>query len=82
MLEITRVKIRKQDGEGKLKGFATVTFNGVLMVHGIKIVEGEKGLFVAMPSRKAKEKFVDTVHPISREFKEVLDAAILEEYNK
>ena len=48
MLEITRVKIRKQDGEGKLKGFATVTFNNVLMVHGIKIVEGEKGLFVAI----------------------------------
>lgn len=82
MLEITRVRIRKQEGDSKLKGFATVTLNGVLMIHGIKIVEGEKGLFVAMPSRKTKEKFVDTVHPISREFKEVLDAAILEEYNK
>ena len=51
-MEITDIKIRKVDNSGKMKGIVSVTFNNMFVVHDMKIIEGQNGLFIAMPSRK------------------------------
>ncbi|MBQ5569769.1 MAG: septation protein SpoVG family protein, partial [Treponema sp.] len=51
-MQVTEIKIRKVEGEGKLKGYVTITFDNCFVVHNIKIIEGKTGMFIAMPSRK------------------------------
>ena len=83
-MKVTDVQI-KQKGklEGKTKAFVSATFEGVLTVHDIKVVEGQNGLFVSYPSRKAningEEKYLSTVF-IAKEAKESVDKAILDAY--
>lgn len=77
---ITEVRITKTNGESNLKAFASATFDGAFVVHGIRVIEGQNGLFVAMPSRKVKEEFKDVAHPVTKEFKEILDKAVLDEF--
>ncbi len=80
-MEITDVQIRNVSSEGKLKAYATVTFDACLVLHNIKVVEGEKGVFVAMPSRKTKEGlYKDIVHPITAEFRCKLQDEVLTAY--
>lgn len=81
-LQVTEVRINKTNGETKLKAFASVTFGGAFVVHGVRVIEGENGLFVTMPSRKVGEGFKDVAHPVTKEFKEILDAAVLTEFEK
>ena len=82
-MNITDVRIRRMTKEGNMKALASVTFDGEIVIHDIKIIEGENGLFIAMPSRKTPEgEFRDIAHPISREAREVLQKAIFEEYEK
>jgi stage V sporulation protein G len=80
-MKITDVKVFKKEMD-KLKGFASITLEGVFVVTGIKIMEGSKGLFVAMPSKKNSktEKFEDIAYPITKEFREELNKAVLEKY--
>ena len=66
-MDITDVRIRKIHREGKLRAMASITIDGVFVVHDIKVIEGDSGLFIAMPSRRTQEgDFKDIAHPISR----------------
>lgn len=81
-MEITEVKVSLK-GEHKLKGFANVTFDNEFVVRGIKIIEGSKGLFISMPSRKIRDKqYKDIAHPINNAAREKIQKAVLEEYKK
>ena len=82
-MQVTEIRIRKVEGEGKLKAYVTVTFDDCFVVHNVKIIEGKAGLFIAMPSRKtASGEFKDVVHPISPEFRQALQDKIVAEYNE
>lgn len=84
MLNVTDIRIRlvKKD-DLKLKAVASITIDGCFVVHEIRVIESEKGLFVAMPSKKTPEgDFKDTAHPIDTETRKSLDAAILDAYDK
>jgi stage V sporulation protein G len=81
-MQITELRIRKVDGEGKLRAYVTVTFDNCFVVHNVKIIEGKNGLFIAMPSRKtASGEYKDVAHPISPDFRAELQNRILDEYN-
>ena len=65
-MNITDIRMRKIEKEGKMKAVATITIDDVFVVHDIKVIEGEKGLFIAMPSRKASDgEYKDIAHPIN-----------------
>lgn len=82
-MKITDVRIRKTYEEGKMKAIVSVTFNEQFVVHDIKVIDGENGLFIAMPSRKIGEgEFRDIAHPINSETRQKLQEAIFEEYEK
>ncbi len=67
---------------GSLKGMASVSLNDEFVIKGVRIYEGEKGLFVSMPSRKVGEKFEDTCFPITNESREALHSAVLKAYEQ
>ena len=73
--------MRKIDKEGKMKAVASITIENEFVVHDIKVIEGEKGLFIAMPSRKASDgEYKDIAHPIRSETRELLQNMILDKY--
>ena len=77
-VQITDVRIRKINTEGKMKAIVSVTFDDQFVVHDIKIIEGQNGLFIAMPSRKTPEgEFKDIAHPINSETRSLIQTAIL-----
>ncbi len=81
-MQISEVRIRKVEGDGKLKAYVTVTFDNCFVVHNVKIIEGKTGLFIAMPSRKtANGEYKDVAHPISPDFRNEIQNKILDEYN-
>lgn len=80
-MDITDIRIRKVNADGKLKAYVTVTFDDSFVVHNVKIIEGENGVFIAMPSRKTKSgEYKDVAHPINTTFRTKLQDRILEEY--
>ena len=80
-MQITELRIRKVEDEGKLRAYVTVTFDNCFVVHNVKIIEGNIGLFIAMPSRKtANGEYKDVAHPISPEFRSELQDKIIAEY--
>lgn len=82
-MQITDVRIRKVEKEGKMKAVASITIENEFVVHDIKIIEGEKGLFIAMPSRKTAEgEYRDIAHPIRLETRTMISDAILAKYNE
>ena len=82
-MEITDVRIRKVSDEGKMKSVASVTFDSEFVVHDIKIIDGQNGLFVAMPSRKVGEgDYRDVAHPLLSETRTKIKNAIFAEYNR
>ena len=82
-MNITDVRIRKVDKEGKMKAVVSITIEDALVVHDIKIIEGEKGLFIAMPSRKASDgEYRDIAHPINSATREELQNLILSKYKE
>lgn len=82
-MQITDIRIRKVTAEGKLKAYVTVTFDDSFVVHNVKIIEGESGTFIAMPSRRTKSgEYKDVAHPINTEFRTQLQDQILEAYEK
>ena len=82
-MQITDVRIRKVEKEGKMKAVVSITIDEEFVVHDIKIIEGEKGLFIAMPSRKAADgEYRDIAHPINSETRERIQTIILEQYEK
>jgi stage V sporulation protein G len=82
-MQITDVRIRKIEKEGKMKAVVSITIENEFVVHDIKVIEGEKGLFIAMPSRKAGDgEYRDIAHPINSETRENLQKIILEKYKE
>ena len=80
-MEITDVRVRKLNKEGKMKAVVSVTFDNEFVVHDIKVIEREQGLFIAMPSRKTTEgEFRDVAHPINASVREKVQASVLEKY--
>jgi stage V sporulation protein G len=82
-MNITDIRMRKIEKEGKMKAVASITIEDEFVVHDIKIIEGEKGLFIAMPSRKATDgEYKDIAHPIRSETRALLQDMILDKYKK
>ena len=83
-MEITSVTVRKFERDGnRMKGIATVVIDNSFAIHDIRIIEGDNGLFIAMPSRKtATGEYKDIAHPINTDVRNMFQQAILEEYNK
>ncbi|MHC1692788.1 MAG: septation regulator SpoVG [Sphaerochaetaceae bacterium] len=80
-MEITDVRVRRIESEGKLRAYATITFDNQFVIHNLKVIDGKAGLFVAMPSRKTKSGvFKDVAHPISSDFRTELQDIILKAY--
>lgn len=82
-MQITDVRVRKVNSQNRMKAIASVTFDEVFVVHDIKVIESDKGLFIAMPSRKTPSgEFKDIAHPISTETREMIQKAILAKYEE
>ena len=82
-MEITDVRVRKITKEGKMKAIVSITLDGEFVVHDIKVIEGEKGLFIAMPSKKAADgEYRDIAHPINSSTRDNIQRIILESYEK
>lgn len=82
-MTITDVRVRKVAKDGKMKAVVSITLDGEFVVHDIKVIEGEKGLFIAMPSRKVADgDYRDIAHPINSETREHIQSLILEAYEK
>lgn len=80
-MQITDVRIRKVEKEGKMKAVVSITIDEEFVVHDIKVIEGEKGLFIAMPSRKAADgEYRDVAHPINSDTRDRIQSMILEKY--
>ena len=82
-MEITDVRVRKIDKEGKMKAVVSITIDDEFVSHDIKVIEGEKGLFIAMPSRKSTDgEYRDIAHPINSETRSRVQDIILKKYSE
>ena len=80
-MQITDVRVRKVAKEGKMKAVVSITIDNEFVVHDIKVIDGEKGLFIAMPSRKAGDgEYRDIAHPINSDTRDKIQAIILQRY--
>ena len=80
-MQITDVRVRRIDKEGNMRAIVSVTFDNEFVVHDIKVIEGEKGLFIAMPSRKAADgEYRDIAHPINSATRDMIQNIILAKY--
>ena len=76
-MKVTDVKIKLREDDSKIKAVAAVTFDDCFVVHGINVIEGQKGMFIAMPSRKISETvYLDIVHPTNGETRKMIEEAI------
>ena len=83
IMNITDVRVRRVAKEGKMKAVVSITIDEEFVVHDIKVIEGEKGLFIAMPSRKATDgEYRDIAHPINSETREKIQGIILQKYDQ
>lgn len=81
-MQITDVRIRRVEKERKMKAIVSITIDDEFVVHDIKVIEGEKGLFIAMPSRKASDgEYRDIAHPINLDTRKRIQTTILDKYN-
>ncbi len=81
-MELTEINVNLRDEE-KLRAFVNITFDDVFVVRGLKVIQGNKGLFVCMPSRKlANGTYKDIAHPIDNEFRQTIETLILHKYEK
>jgi stage V sporulation protein G len=82
-MEITEVKVYPAKESGRLKAYATVVFDNCFIVRDLKVIEGDKGFFVSMPSRRRKDgTFRDIVHPLNAETRKLIEDHIIVEYKK
>lgn len=80
-MQITDVRVRKITAQGKMKAIVSITMDDEFVVHDIKVIQGEDGLFIAMPSRQSSEgRFRDVAHPIKPETRQKIQQAVLEAY--
>ncbi len=82
-MEITDVRVKKFNGQSRLKAIAAITFDDCFVVHELRIIDGKAGLFVAMPSRKMPNgEFKDVAHPINQETRNRIEAVVIDAYNQ
>lgn len=82
-MKITDVRVRKVTKEGKMKAVVSITLDNEFVVHDIKVIEGDKGLFIAMPSRKSSDgEYRDIAHPLNSDTRDMIQTLILESYEK
>ncbi|MCM1112574.1 MAG: septation regulator SpoVG [Muribaculum sp.] len=82
-MQITDVRVRKITKEGKMKAVVSITLDDEFVVHDIKVIEGEKGLFIAMPSKKSTDgEYRDIAHPINSGTRENIQQTILDAYER
>lgn len=80
-MEVTDVRLRRVTSEGKMRAIASITFNDCFVVHDVRIIDGNNGLFVAMPSKRTADGvFRDIAHPINSETREMIQEAVLKTY--
>ena len=80
-MQVTDVRVRKIEKEGKMKAIVSITLDNEFVIHDIKVIEGEKGLFIAMPSRKAADgEYRDIAHPINSETRDMIQNVSLHKY--
>ena len=80
-MQSTDVRVRKIEKEGKMKAIVSITMDNEFVIHDIKVIEGEKGLFIAMPSRKAADgEYRDIAHPINSATRDMIQSVILSKY--
>ena len=82
-MQITDVRVRRIEKEGKMRAIVSITLDFEFVVHDIKVIEGEKGLFIAMPSRRATDgEYRDIAHPINSSTRDMIQKVILEKYEQ
>ena len=82
-MQITDVRVRKVEKEGKMKAVVSITIDDEFVVHDIKVIEGDKGMFIAMPSRKTADgEYRDIAHPINSTTRERIQQLVLEKYRE
>ena len=82
-MQITDVRVRRIAKEGKMRAILSITLDDEFVIHDIKVIEGDKGLFIAMPSKKAADgEYRDIAHPINSSTRERLQNIILEQYER
>ena len=82
-MNITAVRVRKVAKDGKMKAVVSITLDDEFVIHDIKVIEGEKGLFIAMPSRKASDgEYRDIAHPINSETRSMIQKIVLQRYEE
>ena len=82
-MQITDVRVRKITKEGKMRAIVSITIDDEFVIHDIKVIEGEKGMFIAMPSKKATDgEYRDIAHPINSGTREYIQKIILEKYEQ
>lgn len=82
-MNITDVRVRKVEKEGKMKAVVSITIDQEFVIHDIKVIEGDRGLFIAMPSKRTADgEFRDIAHPINSDTRETLQKLILESYER
>ena len=81
-MDVTEVRVFPVE-EDRLKAYVTITFDGCFVIRDLKVINGNKGLFVAMPSRKRKDgSYRDTAHPLNPQTRHMIEARVLEEYQR
>ena len=81
IMQVTDVRVRRIEKEGKMKAIVSITLDHEFVIHDIKVIEGEKGLFIAMPSRKAADgEYRDIAHPINSGTRDMIQRVILDKY--
>ncbi len=82
-MKVTDVRIRRLTQEGKMRAIVSITFNETFVVHDVRVIEGNNGLFVAMPSKRTPNgEFRDIAHPIKAETRQEIQQSVLEVYNR
>ncbi|KYQ85872.1 septation protein spoVG [Thermoactinomyces sp. AS95] len=82
-MEITDIRLRRVNREGRMRAIASITFDSEFVVHDIRVIEGNNGMFVAMPSKRTPDgEFRDIAHPISPMSREKIESAVLAEYHR
>jgi stage V sporulation protein G len=83
MMEVTDVRLRRVNTDGRMKAIASITIDHEFVVHDIRVIDGNNGMFVAMPSKRTPDgEFRDIAHPISSATREKIQAAVLAEYER
>jgi stage V sporulation protein G len=81
-MKVTDVRIRKMNNEGKMKAIVSITLEEQFVIHDVRVIEGNNGLFVAMPSKRTPEgEFKDIAHPITSQMRELVQSAVLMAYS-